>query len=40
MLAEHGAIVRLDPDVAKRFPTSDAVNAALRSIPEEHSARG
>jgi hypothetical protein len=31
-LAERGAVVRLDPDVAKRFPTSKAVNDALRSI--------
>ena len=32
-LSERGAVVRLDPDVAKRFPTSKAVNDALRSIP-------
>ena len=31
--AEAGAVVRLDPDVAIRYPTSDAVNEALRSIP-------
>jgi hypothetical protein len=31
-LAEQGAVVRLDPDVALRFPTSEAVNAALRSL--------
>jgi hypothetical protein len=31
-LAEEGAVVRLDPDVAMRFPTSEAVNAALRSL--------
>ncbi|MBA2633582.1 MAG: hypothetical protein H0U86_11390 [Chloroflexi bacterium] len=31
-LAEEGALVRLDPDVALRFPTSEAVNAALRSL--------
>lgn len=31
-LAEHGAIVRLDPDVAERFPTSESVNRALRAI--------
>lgn len=34
LLAERGAIVQLDPDVAKRSPTSKAVNEALRSIPE------
>ncbi len=31
-LAEEGALVRLDPDVAMRFPTSEAVNAALRTL--------
>ena len=31
-LAEEGALVRLDPDVAVRFPTSEAVNAALRAL--------
>ena len=31
-LAEEGALVRLDPDVALRFPTSEAVNTALRSL--------
>lgn len=31
-LAEEGAIVRLDPDVAIRFPTSEAVNNALRAL--------
>jgi len=31
-LAEDGALVRLDPDVAVLFPTSEAVNAALRSL--------
>ena len=30
--AEEGALVRLDPDVAVRFPTSEAVNAALRAL--------
>lgn len=33
-LTDRGAIVRLDPDVAERFPTSEAVNEALRSISE------
>ena len=28
--AEEGMVVRLDPDVAARFPTSKAVNDALR----------
>ena len=31
-LAEEGALVRLDPDVAVRFPTSEAVNIALRTL--------
>lgn len=31
-LAEEGALVRLDPDVAVRFPTSEAVNAGLRAL--------
>ena len=30
-LAEEGMMVRLDPDVAARFPTSKAVNDALRA---------
>jgi hypothetical protein len=38
-LAEEGAIVRLDPDVALRFPTSEAVNEALRSIAAERPSR-
>ena len=33
-LAGEGAVVRLDPDVAVRFPTSEAVNEALRSLPK------
>jgi hypothetical protein len=28
-------LVVLDPDVAKAFPTSDEVNAALRTLAEE-----
>jgi hypothetical protein len=32
-LAGEGPLVRLDPDVAMRFPTSEAVNDALRSLP-------
>ena len=31
-LAKHGKVVRLDPDVAARFPTSKAVNDALRAM--------
>lgn len=27
-------LVRLDPDVARRFPDSDSVNRALRSLAE------
>ena len=37
-------VVLLDPDVAKAFPTSDAVNKALRSLlgepPGKPSRRG
>lgn len=29
-LAQEGTVVRLDPDVASRFPTSKAMNDALR----------
>jgi hypothetical protein len=32
-LATEGTVVRLDPDVASRFPTSKAVNEALRRRP-------
>ena len=38
-IEEQGAIVRLDPDVAERFPTSEAVNEALRSIPIGRSSK-
>lgn len=34
-LAEDGAVVRLDPDVAQHFPTSESVNMALRSLVRE-----
>jgi hypothetical protein len=34
-LAEDGAVVRLDPDVAQHFPTSESVNDALRSLVRE-----
>jgi uncharacterized protein len=37
-MGREGAVVRLDPDVAERFPTSEAVNRALRSIPVERDA--
>jgi hypothetical protein len=33
-LANEGVVVRLDPDVATRFPTSKAVNDALRASPK------
>jgi hypothetical protein len=36
-LADEGALVRLDPDVAARFPTSEAVNSALRTLPSATS---
>lgn len=36
-LAKEGAVVRLDPDVALRFPTSEAVNTALRSLTSNQS---
>ena len=36
-LADEGAVVRLDPDVAVRFPTSEAVNRALRTLPSATS---
>lgn len=29
-LTDEGIVVRLDPDVAEQFPTSKAVNEALR----------
>jgi hypothetical protein len=31
-LRREGAVVRLDPDVAERFPTSESVNTALRAL--------
>lgn len=39
-LREEGAVVRLDPDVAQRFPTSESVNAALRALVEDGSDAG
>jgi hypothetical protein len=34
-LRKDGAMVRLDPDVAERFPTSESVNTALRALARE-----
>lgn len=39
-LRTDGAVVRLDPDVAERFPTSESVNAALRALAKESSDSG
>lgn len=39
-LREEGAVVRLDPDVAQRFPTSESVNAALRGLVKDASDAG
>ena len=33
-------VVALDPDVAKRFPTSEAVNAALRRLADSPKPSG
>jgi hypothetical protein len=33
-------VVALDPDVAERFPTSEAVNAALRQLAESSKSAG
>ena len=38
-LAEDGAVVRLDPDVAARFPTSESVDTALRALVRESADR-
>lgn len=37
-LDEEGALVRLDPDVAARFPTSESVNRALRALATPRAA--
>jgi len=37
--AEGTNIVRLDPDVASRFPNSESVNAALREYIRTESER-
>lgn len=34
-LRKEGAVVRLDPDVAEQFPTSESVNTALRALARE-----
>jgi len=39
-LREEGAVVRVDPDVAQRFPTSESVNAALRGLVKDGSDAG
>ncbi len=36
-LVEDGLRVRLDPDVAARFPTSESADAALRSVERKPS---
>ncbi len=36
-LRKEGAMVRLDPDVAERFPTAESVNTALRARTRESS---
>jgi hypothetical protein len=38
-LRREGAVVRLDPDVAERFPTSESVNTALRALAREVSEK-
>lgn len=39
-LKAHGAVVRLDPDVAEEFPTSESVNTALRALARERADSG
>ena len=36
--ARDGTVVRLDADVAAKFPSSEAVNAALRSLASDEVA--
>ncbi len=36
---EGSNVVVRSPDVAEAFPTSDAVNAALRKLLEKHEGR-
>jgi hypothetical protein len=38
-LRSEGAVVRLDPDVAERFPTPESVNTALRALAREVSEK-
>jgi hypothetical protein len=35
--AEGTNLIRLEPDVAKKFPTSEAVNEALRELVHKQS---
>jgi hypothetical protein len=39
LLKEGSNVVVLEPDVAKAFPNSDAVNDALRSVLKERLSR-
>lgn len=39
LLKEGSNLVVLEPDVAKAFPNSDAVNDALRSVLKERLSR-
>lgn len=34
-LRTEGPVIRLDADVAERFPTSESVNAALRALVKD-----
>lgn len=38
-LRREGVVVRLDPEVAERFPTSESVNTALRALAREVSEK-
>jgi len=35
---EHSNIVLLEPEIAKAFPTEDAVNAALRGLLDRRNS--
>lgn len=37
LLGREGAVVRLDADVAREFPTSESVNSALRALARERA---
>lgn len=39
LLKEGSNVVVLEPDIAKAFPNSDAVNDALRSVLKERLSR-